>query len=281
MRKILLVIFQFFICLWVSAQQGSADEPVKKRLTLPNGWSLTPVGRSLPLGDLPLNIAVSKSKKYIAVTCNGQSTQCIELFDPAAEKRLDSLDIPKSWLGLKFSADGKFLYASGGNDNMILKYSINKNRLSLSDSIKLGARWPVKISPAGIEIDEAGQVLLQAERQRHSVFDVVIRKDQEVWRVETAGLGQVFIELDLGEITAPNGSNRQDGDRDGNLRRDGCLYRRPVLHRTRLPHQPGRAVHDPRPYVLVQDLPDEIEILFRQAGWTVFLEISPYVVQPF
>ena len=33
--------------------------PVADRVQLPNGWSLTPAGKSLPLGDLPLNIAVS------------------------------------------------------------------------------------------------------------------------------------------------------------------------------------------------------------------------------
>src|SRR5450759_5879677 len=45
-----------------------------KKVLLPNGWSLTPAGRSFSLGDLPLNIAVSSSKKYMAVTNNGQST---------------------------------------------------------------------------------------------------------------------------------------------------------------------------------------------------------------
>src|SRR5437016_2842787 len=82
------------------------------RVHLPNGWSLTPAGRSLHLGDLPLNIAVSPSGKYIAVTNNGQSVQSIQLIDPKKEIILDSIVIPKSWFGLKFSADEKYLYAS-------------------------------------------------------------------------------------------------------------------------------------------------------------------------
>ncbi|HXB35144.1 MAG TPA: hypothetical protein VNV35_17065, partial [Puia sp.] len=49
------------------------------KVLLPNGWSLTPAGHSLPLGDLPLNIAVSSSRRYLAVTNNGQSTQTIQL----------------------------------------------------------------------------------------------------------------------------------------------------------------------------------------------------------
>ena len=80
----------------------------------------------MPFGDLPLNIAVSPSKKYIAVTNNGQSTQSIQLIDAVNDKVLSSIEIPKSWYGLKFSADEKYLYASGGNDNWILKYAVAK-----------------------------------------------------------------------------------------------------------------------------------------------------------
>ena len=43
----------------------------KKKVMLRNGWSLSPADRSLPLGDLPLNIAVSSSEKLVAVTNNG------------------------------------------------------------------------------------------------------------------------------------------------------------------------------------------------------------------
>ncbi|WP_431209728.1 YncE family protein [Puia sp. P3] len=93
-------------------------------MKLPNGWSLSPAGKSLPLGDLPLNIAVSGSGKYLAVTNNGQSTQTIQLFDVRAGRQLDSVVIPKSWYGLAFGRDGRSLYASGGNDNVIWKYGV-------------------------------------------------------------------------------------------------------------------------------------------------------------
>ena len=41
------------------------------QVALPNGWKLSPVGKLLPLGDLPLNMAVSPSGKLLAVTNNG------------------------------------------------------------------------------------------------------------------------------------------------------------------------------------------------------------------
>lgn len=144
----------------------------KKRIILPNGWGLTPVGKSLPLGDLPLNIAKSPSEKWLAVTNNGQSTQTIQLINAVDDKLSDSVIIPKSWGGLVFSEDEKSLYASGGNDNRVLEYTIRNGKLNAVDSFKLGAPWPVKISVAGIAVDN-GRHLLYAVTQKDNSLYVV------------------------------------------------------------------------------------------------------------
>lgn len=52
--------------------QNINTQPNTQEVLLPNGWALTPAGRSLEVGDLPLNIAVSSSQKLMAVTNNGQ-----------------------------------------------------------------------------------------------------------------------------------------------------------------------------------------------------------------
>ncbi len=106
----------------------------------------------------------------MAVTNNGQSTQSIQLIDVKTEKILDNKIIPKSWFGLKFSANEKFLYASGGNDNWILQYAIISNKLVLKDSIKLGNKWPEKISPTGIEIDDAKHLMYVITKDNNSLY---------------------------------------------------------------------------------------------------------------
>jgi YVTN family beta-propeller protein len=163
-RILLLCLISF------SGVYAQLKQAVTSKVTLPNGWQLSPVGRSLPLGDLPLNIAVSATKKYVAVTNNGQSVQSIQLINPLTEKILDNVVVPKSWYGLKFSADEKFLYASGGNDNWILKYAISNNKLLLKDSIALGKKWPEKISPAGIEIDNVSKTLFVVTKENNSLY---------------------------------------------------------------------------------------------------------------
>ena len=163
----------FIMTLTIAGISVMAQVP--KPTLLPNGWSLSPAGRSFPLGDLPLNIAISKSKKFMAVTNNGQSVQSIQLIDPAKEKVLHTISIPKSWYGLKFSADEKSLYASGGHDNWILHYAVSRNKLVLKDSIKLGDKWPKKIGPAGMEIDDASQTMYVVTKENNSLYVIDLK----------------------------------------------------------------------------------------------------------
>jgi DNA-binding beta-propeller fold protein YncE len=129
MKPSVVLLFLFaFIINHVCAQTPGKIEKTNQVL-LPNGWKISPAGRSLPLGDLPLNMALSPNKNMLAITNNGQSKQRIQLIDPKTEKQLDEIAIAKAWYGIKFSDDDKTLYVSGGNDNVILAYAIaNKKR---------------------------------------------------------------------------------------------------------------------------------------------------------
>ena len=180
MKKLIIAFTTLFLAAEIAAQPGKAlDQSLtKKRVRLPNGWHLSPAGKSLPLGDLPLNLALSASKKYMAVTNNGQSVQSLQLIDTRTEKILDNEIIPVSWYGLKFSSDEKFLYASGGNDNIILKYAIINNKFQLNDTIRLGKKWPVKISPTGIDIDDAAKLLYVVTKENNSLYVIDLSSKQ-------------------------------------------------------------------------------------------------------
>lgn len=191
MRKIILVPALIFVQTLFSQTIQLFES---KRVGLPNGWSLTPVGKSLPLGDLPLNMAVSPSKKLIAVTNNGQSVQSLQLIDAVNDKVISTVVIPKSWYGIKFSADEKFLYASGGNDNWILKYSIRANKLVLNDSIKLGDKWPYKVCPTGIEMDDAKKIMYAGTKENNTLYfiDLVSKTIKDSISLEGEAYGCVL-----------------------------------------------------------------------------------------
>jgi YVTN family beta-propeller protein len=141
------------------------------QVLLPNGWKLSPAGRSLTLGDLPLNMQLSTSGKLLAVTNNGQSTQSLQLIDPRTEKLLDERVLGKSWYGLAFSRDEKHLYASGGNDNWILDFHLSDNKLNTADTIKLGTPWPKnKICPTGIAVNKSNTRLYTVTKEDSTLY---------------------------------------------------------------------------------------------------------------
>ncbi|HEY4290114.1 MAG TPA: beta-propeller fold lactonase family protein [Puia sp.] len=194
-KKVLIFLLAASSLVSAAQAQETKEDLIKKKVLLPNGWTLTPVGKNLQLGDLPLNIAVSSSRRLLAVTNNGQSTQTLQLIDAAKEVLLDSVIIPKSWLGLKFSDDDKYLYVSGGNDNFILKYEVNGQPgpghpgLVLADSIVLGKKWPEKISPAGIEIDDKRHLLYVVTKENNSLYIVDLSNKSVLQRLDLGGEG--------------------------------------------------------------------------------------------
>lgn len=159
-----------------AALQSFAQTPGKIEQTgqvlLPNGWKLSPAGRSLPLGDLPLNMQLSSSGKLLAVTNNGQSTQSVQLIDPKNEKLLDEVVVKKSWYGLAFSRDEKKLYASGGNDNWILVFNIADNKLGTPDTIKLAPHaWPKdKVCPTGMVTNKSNSRLYSVTKEDSTLY---------------------------------------------------------------------------------------------------------------
>jgi YVTN family beta-propeller protein len=181
MKYTSLTLFFFAFSLLTFSQTLQQIE--KGRVKLPNGWSLTPVGKSMPLGDLPLNMVLSRSGRLVAVTNNGQSVQSIQLFDARQQKQLDSVVIPKSWYGIAFSSDEKYLYASGGNDNRILQYDVSNNKLKLSDSIVLDKPWPTKVCPTGLAVDNKN-LLYVVTKNNNSLYIIDLSTKKIVQKFE-------------------------------------------------------------------------------------------------
>jgi len=187
-QEVLLSLILVFLLINPACGQ-SLDQIEAGRIQLPNGWNITAVGKSLPLGDLPLNIAVSPSKKLIAVTNNGVGLQTIQLFDAVKDKLLDSAVMAKSWMGLTFSDDSKILYVSGGNDNMVIMFDVSRKKLNPVDTIVFGKRWPEKISVAGIAVDDEKKLLYSVTKENNSLYIADINSKKVLGKYPLGGEG--------------------------------------------------------------------------------------------
>jgi len=138
---------------------------------LPNGWKISPVGKQYALGDLPLHLLLSPSKKYLGILNCGQSKQSLEIFSTQQNKIISRIMIPKTWYGLAFNQAENKIYTSGGYDNTIRVYSFKNQNLKFLDSLILGNPWPKeKICPTGLAINEARNELYVVTKEDNSLY---------------------------------------------------------------------------------------------------------------
>jgi YVTN family beta-propeller protein len=115
-------------------------------------------------------MALSPEGKYAAVTDNGHAKEGIDLVDIRTKKLLSFTKMQAAWVGLQFSSDSKYLYASAGNENKILRFKVQNDKLVLEDSIVLGKPWPNKIGITGLALDDAKSRLYAVTKENNSLY---------------------------------------------------------------------------------------------------------------
>jgi DNA-binding beta-propeller fold protein YncE len=191
-RPLLLsAVYTAFVSFGLKAQntvEPLHPGPVGSTTLLPNGWSLSPAGTSLPLSsDLPLQMALAPDGVHVAVTNNGNGKQTIDLINLEKGQVTDSVSVHAAWLGLAFSTKQPYLYASGGNDDIILRLEWKSDHLSLKDTLVLGRPWPKdKISPTGLTLDD-----------EHHLLYVVTKEDDALYICDTRTM-KVITKIFLG-----------------------------------------------------------------------------------
>ncbi len=153
-----------FVCLCVLSICAAAfyvgDQPAGRRVPgatapgeylLPNGWTITPAGLQIPVGDLPLAIALHPDGRHLLVSNNGYSRQSIDVVDLEKRKVGSRTVVEKAWLGLGLSPDGKRVYAGGGMSNSILAFDFRNGSLS--------PLRPIPVGPARADIYPGGLCL--------------------------------------------------------------------------------------------------------------------------
>lgn len=147
-----------------------SNQLIAQRVQLPNGWSLSPAGNSIPLSsDLPLNMAIAPDGIHAAVTNNGNGHPTIDLINLKEQKLVATINVNDAWLGLAFGKN--YLYASGGNDDIVIRYQFTGKNFINKDTLVLGQPWPKdKISPAGLTLDAKLERLYVVTKENNSLY---------------------------------------------------------------------------------------------------------------
>src|SRR5437879_3084872 len=129
-------------------------------IQLPNQWSLRPAGRQVTLGDFPVNIAVHPTGRWLAVLHAGYGTHEVTIFDTekSRQKIVSRVMMDQAFYGLTFSPDGKTLYASGGEFEVVHAYDFEDGLLFHHRQIPVAAAKE-KFVVGGLATDSSGSML--------------------------------------------------------------------------------------------------------------------------
>ena len=90
---------------------------------LPNGWRLSPAGKHVRVGDMPLNLVQTPDSKYLIVTSDGLAKPAFQVIDIASWTLKSSMPLDSAWLGLVWHPDGTRLYSAGAAQNNVQEFN--------------------------------------------------------------------------------------------------------------------------------------------------------------
>src|SRR5579883_1032496 len=112
MRVFRIVMFSCAVAM-TSAQ--NVPQAMSGAYGLPNGWRLTPAGKSIPAEDMVLNTVVAPDGAAVIAMQAGFNPHGLVVIDTKIEEAVQRIPLKSAWYGMAWSPDGKRLYVSGGN----------------------------------------------------------------------------------------------------------------------------------------------------------------------
>jgi len=162
-----IVLAAAALVAWSAATRLVPGRMPDGTVLLSNGWRISPAGRSLALGTLPLSLATLPDGRVLTLL-SGYSTEGLAVVDPVRWAVTDSVPLSAAWLGLAVGGDGS-VFASGGTTNRVWRLAEAGGRWQRADSVVL-ADSGAALFAAGLALAPDGRSLAVVGDLSDSVY---------------------------------------------------------------------------------------------------------------
>lgn len=125
------------------------------RILLPNGWTIAPAGRHLPVGDFPLSMVMAPDGRRLIISNNGWTKPSLTIVDTAQSAVTSRIPMEHAWLGLAWHPDGKRLLSSGAAENTVQEFRYADGGLTPAGGIVID-RPAVTLAPGTRDLAGTG-----------------------------------------------------------------------------------------------------------------------------
>jgi YVTN family beta-propeller protein len=176
---------------------------VTAQTCLPTGVCLDPTEKSFDVGNMPLAMVLSPEGDRLVISLSGWRQQGLQVIDRHSGIVLQTISQPSAFIGLAFSNDGRTLYASGGNEDVIYRYAWRDKIATLIDTIVLAHKEPKKDGtrfPAGIALSPDGKHMFVAENVADTLTVVDVESKSVVQRLHTDAYPYAVVVSQNGDV---------------------------------------------------------------------------------
>ncbi|MFN7987051.1 MAG: beta-propeller fold lactonase family protein [Thermoanaerobaculia bacterium] len=156
-------------------------------ILLPNGRLLTPSGRQVAVAPYPFSLVPTPDGRRLVVASVGPDDRYLQLLDARSGRLLSSVPLPKAWIGLALSRDGRTAWVSGANRNAVLAFGLEGDTLVPAGEIPttVPGEKGVRALPGGLALAADGKTLFAARTEADDVvrLDLATRTVASRWAV--------------------------------------------------------------------------------------------------
>ncbi len=170
--------------------------PTGKGFLLPNGWTISPAGKQVPLTDLPLNILPLADGKHALVATSGYNKHELSIVDLESLRIVDRQTVHESWYGLTANPVQDRIWWSGGGSGVVNIYNLKDLKLS-----HMNPAEPARVTPKEVETSVNPKVQPPLAKDKNVSFRSGLFLD---------ATGQILYSLDVNKATLTASSLKDD-----------------------------------------------------------------------
>ncbi|HEV8217250.1 MAG TPA: bifunctional YncE family protein/alkaline phosphatase family protein, partial [Gemmatimonadaceae bacterium] len=154
---------------------------------LPTGVSLDPAAPMVTVGAMPLTARLAPDGMNVVLSLSGYGNQGLQVLERPGSGVGKVIEQPSAFVGLAFSPDGRTLYSSGGNQDVVYRYDWAPPTAHLRDSLVLAVKRRANGTryPAGLALSADGRTLYVAENIADSLAVLDVASGSVIQRLPT------------------------------------------------------------------------------------------------